>query len=180
VDQPVLDTHLEGIVLHRRGKVRDVYEVGDALLMIATDRISAFDYVLGSGIPDKGKILNQLSAFWFGMMADLVPNHLLTTDPDTYPAPLRRYSDLLRGRSMLVRRTRPLPIECVVRGYLAGSGWTEYQQTGCVCGIQLPRGLREADRLPSPIFTPSTKAASGHDVNISEAEAAAMIGPVRI
>ncbi|HXW05304.1 MAG TPA: phosphoribosylaminoimidazolesuccinocarboxamide synthase [Vicinamibacterales bacterium] len=173
---PVLETALEGLTLHRRGKVRDVYEVGDDLLIVATDRISAFDYVLGSGIPEKGKVLTQLSAFWFDRVADLVPHHLLETDPDRYPEAARRHAAVLRGRSMLVRRTDPVPIECVARGFLSGSGWKEYQQTGCVCGIELPAGLRESDRLPAPIFTPATKAESGHDVNISEAEAARLVG----
>jgi phosphoribosylaminoimidazole-succinocarboxamide synthase len=174
---PVLETHLSGVPAPRRGKVRDVYDVGQDLLIVATDRISAFDYILASGIPDKGKVLNQLSAFWFGVMEGLVPHHVLTTDADTFPAPLRGQADLLRGRSMLVRKTRPLAIECVVRGYLSGSGWKEYQKSGSVCGIPLPAGLKESDRLPRPIFTPSTKAESGHDINITEAEAAAIVGP---
>jgi phosphoribosylaminoimidazole-succinocarboxamide synthase len=173
---PLLDTSLEGLALHRRGKVRDVYEVGGDLLIVATDRISAFDYVLGSGIPDKGKVLTQLSAFWFERMADLVPHHLLSWDAASYPEPARRHRELLRGRSMLVRRTDPIPIECVARGYLSGSGWKEYQQTGSVCGVRLPAGLRESDRLPEPIFTPATKADSGHDVNISEEEAGRIVG----
>jgi phosphoribosylaminoimidazole-succinocarboxamide synthase len=173
---PLLETSLHALTLHRRGKVRDVYEVGDDLLIVATDRISAFDYVLGSGIPDKGKVLTQLSAFWFERMGDLVPHHLISADVDAFPASLRASRDLLQGRSMLVRRTRPVPVECVARGYLSGSGWKEYQQTGSVCGVTLPTGLREADRLPEPIFTPATKAESGHDVNISEEEAAAIIG----
>jgi phosphoribosylaminoimidazole-succinocarboxamide synthase len=173
---PLLETSLEALTLHRRGKVRDVYEVGDDLLIVTTDRISAFDYVLGSGIPDKGKVLTQLSAFWFERMGDLVPHHLLSTDVAAFPEALRPYRDLLQGRSMLVRKTRPVPVECVARGYLSGSGWKEYQQTGSVCGVKLPTGLRESDRLPEPIFTPATKAESGHDVNISEHEAAAIIG----
>jgi phosphoribosylaminoimidazole-succinocarboxamide synthase len=173
---PLLETSLDALTLHRRGKVRDVYEVGDDLLIVTTDRISAFDYVLGSGIPDKGKVLTQLSAFWFERMGDLVPHHLLSVDAEAFPAVLRPYRDLLQGRSMLVRKTRPVPVECVARGYLSGSGWKEYQQTGAVCGVPLPAGLRESDRLPEPIFTPATKAESGHDVNISEAEAASIIG----
>ncbi|MBA3296197.1 MAG: phosphoribosylaminoimidazolesuccinocarboxamide synthase [Acidobacteria bacterium] len=178
---PILDTSLDGLTLHRRGKVRDVYEVtlasGDtALLMIATDRISAFDYVLGSGIPDKGKVLTQLSDFWFEKMGDLVPHHLVTMDLDEFPAAARAHADILRGRTMLCRLTKPVPVECVARGYLSGSGWKEYQQTGSVCGIDLPTGLRESDRLPEPIFTPATKADSGHDVNISEQEAGRIIG----
>jgi phosphoribosylaminoimidazole-succinocarboxamide synthase len=173
---PLLETSLAGLTLHRRGKVRDVYEVGDDLLIVTTDRISAFDYVLGSGIPDKGKVLTQLSAFWFERMGDLVPHHLLATDVARFPEPLRSHAALLEGRSMLVRRTEPVPVECVARGYLSGSGWKEYQQTGSVCGIALPAGLRESDRLPEPIFTPATKAESGHDVNISEAEAGRLVG----
>jgi phosphoribosylaminoimidazole-succinocarboxamide synthase len=173
---PLLQTNLEGLTLHRRGKVRDVYEIGDQLLVIATDRISAFDYVLGSGIPDKGKVLTQLSGFWFERMGDLVPHHLISMDVDEFPAAARAHADQLRGRTMLVRRTDPIPIECVARGYLSGSGWKEYQQSGCVCGIELPSGLRESDRLPEPIFTPATKADTGHDVNISEGEAGRLVG----
>jgi len=174
--EAIVETRLEGITPFRHGKVRDLYEVGDHLLIVATDRISAFDYVLATGIPDKGAVLNQLSAFWFGLTSDVVPNHVMTTDTAEYPAPLRRHAAILQGRSMLVRRTRPLAIECVVRGYLSGSGWKEYQKTGRVCGIELPAGLKESDRLPRPIFTPSTKAESGHDVNITETEAAAIVG----
>jgi phosphoribosylaminoimidazole-succinocarboxamide synthase len=178
---PVLETSFDGLKLHRRGKVRDVYEVtldsGDtALLMVATDRISAFDYVLGSGIPDKGKVLTQLSAFWFERMGDLVPHHLLSIDVDDFPVAARPYADVLRGRTMLTRLTRPIPVECVARGYLSGSGWKEYQQTGSVCGITLPAGLKESDRLPEPIFTPATKAESGHDVNITFEEAGRIVG----
>ena len=193
---PVLETSLDGLKFHRRGKVRDVYEVtldsasstssgpsrtasreGEtALLMIATDRISAFDYVLGSAIPDKGKVLTQLSGFWFERMGDLVSHHLLSMNVDDFPAAARRHADVLRGRTMLARLTNPIPIECVARGYLSGSGWKEYQQSGSVCGIQLPSGLKESDRLPEPIFTPATKADTGHDVNISEEEAGRIIG----
>jgi phosphoribosylaminoimidazole-succinocarboxamide synthase len=173
---PLLHTDLDGLTLHRRGKVRDVYEIGDQLLIVTTDRISAFDYVLGSGIPDKGRVLTQLSGFWFGRMDDLVPHHLISMDVDAFPEAARKHADQLRGRSMLVRRTEPVPIECVARGYLSGSGWKEYQQTGQVCGITLPAGLRESDRLPEPIFTPATKAESGHDVNISEEEAGRLVG----
>jgi phosphoribosylaminoimidazole-succinocarboxamide synthase len=173
---PVLDTSLDGLTLVRRGKVRDVYAVDDALVMIATDRISAFDYVLGSGIPDKGRVLTQLSAFWFNRTRHLVPNHLLSTDVATYPAAARVYAGMLEGRSMLVRRTTPLQIECVARGYISGSGWKDYKATGELCGVTLPQGLRESDRLPEPLFTPATKAESGHDENISEAEAAAVVG----
>jgi phosphoribosylaminoimidazole-succinocarboxamide synthase len=178
---PVLETALDGLSLHRRGKVRDVYDVtlpsGEAaLLMIATDRISAFDYVLGSGIPDKGKVLTQLSGFWFERTGDLVPHHLISMDVRDFPAAAEPHAAVLRGRTMLCRLTRPLPVECVARGYLSGSGWKEYQQTRSVCGIKLPAGLRESDRLPEPIFTPATKAESGHDVNISYEEAALIVG----
>ncbi len=173
---PLLQTDLDGLTLHRRGKVRDVYEIGDHLLIVATDRISAFDYVLGSGIPDKGKVLTQLSGFWFDRMGDLVPHHLISMEVEEFPAAARAHADQLRGRTMLVRRTEPIPIECVARGYLSGSGWKEYQQSGCVCGVELPGGLRESDRLPEPIFTPATKADTGHDINISEGEAGRLIG----
>ena len=173
---PLLETSVDGLTLFRRGKVRDVYEAGDRLLIVATDRISAFDYVLASGIPDKGKVLTQLSGFWFEQMADLVPHHLISMDPADFPAPARAHAGLLRGRTMLVRRTEPIPIECVARGYLSGSGWKEYQKNGKVCGVELPEGLRESDRLPQPIFTPATKAESGHDVNITEAEAGRLVG----
>jgi phosphoribosylaminoimidazole-succinocarboxamide synthase len=173
---PVFTTALKGVSVHRRGKVRDMYELGDQLLMVATDRISAYDVVLDSLIPDKGAVLTQLSAFWFTRSCDIVPNHMVSTDPATYPAALQADADMLAGRSMLVRRTRPVPIECVARGYLAGSGWREYRETGRVCGVELPAGLRESDRLPQPIFTPATKAESGHDINISEEEAGRIVG----
>ena len=173
---PVFETFLEGIAPHRRGKVRDIYEVDDVLLIVTTDRISAYDCVLGSAIPDKGKVLTQLSAFWFDRTHDIVANHMVSIDPATYPDSLRPYAAMLSGRSMLVRRALPVPIECVARGYLAGSGWREYQDTGKVCGVPLPKGLRESDRLPEPIFTPATKADSGHDINISEGEAADLVG----
>jgi phosphoribosylaminoimidazole-succinocarboxamide synthase len=156
--------------------VRDIYELGDQLLLVATDRISAFDYVLASGIPDKGKVLTQLSAFWFDQTAAIVPNHLVTIDVTKFPTQFRADAATLAGRSMLVRKTNPIPIECVARGYLSGSGWKDYVATGAVCGVPLPNGLRESDRLPEPIFTPATKATSGHDVNISEAEAGRIIG----
>ncbi|HEY3885826.1 MAG TPA: phosphoribosylaminoimidazolesuccinocarboxamide synthase, partial [Vicinamibacterales bacterium] len=177
---PILETSFSDLKLHGRGKVRDIYDVeydsNNVLLIVATDRISAFDYVLGSGIPDKGKVLTQLSAFWFERMGDMVPHHVIATDVAAYPAVLKPHADVLRGRSMLCRRTRPIPIECVARGYLSGSGWKEYQQTGSVCGVALPDGLRESDRLPEPIFTPATKAESGHDINISEQQAGDIIG----
>ena len=174
--QPLLETNLEALSLVRRGKVRDVYAVDDAIVLVATDRISAFDYVLGSGIPDKGRVLNQLSAFWFERTRHIVPNHLISTDASTYPGAARQYASVLEGRSMLGRKTTPLPVECVARGYLSGSGWKDYKATGEVCGIALPKGLRESDRLPEPIFTPATKADSGHDENISEEAAAAVVG----
>ena len=172
----LFETSLAGVSVHRRGKVRDMYEVGKHLLMVATDRISAYDVVLGSAVPDKGRVLTQLSAFWFGRTGHIVGNHLVSTDPGTYPEPLRAHAALLAGRSMLVRRTRPIPIECVARGYLSGSGWKEYQRDGQVCGVRLPPGLHESDRLPEPIFTPATKADTGHDVNVSEAEAGRLVG----
>ncbi len=174
--QPLLDTKLDGLSLVRRGKVRDVYAIDDALILVATDRISAFDYVLGSGIPDKGRVLNQLSAFWFARTGHIVPNHMLSIDVAAYPAAAQAYRAQLEGRSMLSRRTTPLPVECVARGYLSGSGWKDYQATGEVCGIVLPKGLRESDRLPEPLFTPATKADSGHDENISEEAAAKVVG----
>jgi phosphoribosylaminoimidazole-succinocarboxamide synthase len=162
--------------LFRRGKVRDVYEVGDRLLMIATDRISAFDVVLPTPIPMKGAVLTQLSRFWFSMMEDIVPHHLISTEVDDFPEALWPYRDLLRLRSMLVSKAKIFPVECVARGYLAGSGWKEYQENATVCGIQLPRGLLECDRLPEPIFTPATKAETGHDLNVSFEEMARIVG----
>jgi phosphoribosylaminoimidazole-succinocarboxamide synthase len=176
LNAPLLQTTFDDLTLVRRGKVRDLYACGDALVLVATDRISAFDYVLGSGIPDKGRVLTQLSAFWFERTQDIVANHVISVDAEQFPEPARRYARLLQGRSMLVVRTRPLPIECVARGYLSGSGWKDYTATGSVCGIRLPDGLRESDRLPQPIFTPATKAESGHDINIDEADAAQRVG----
>jgi phosphoribosylaminoimidazole-succinocarboxamide synthase len=173
---PILQTTLAGRRPDRQGKVRDIYDFGDRLLIVASDRISAFDYVLGSGIPDKGKVLTQISTFWFEKTRGIVPNHLVSVDPADFPAEARACAELLSGRSMLVTRTEPLPVECVARGYLSGSGWKDYVATGEVCGIALPRGLRESDRLPAPIFTPATKAQSGHDINISEADAARLVG----
>jgi phosphoribosylaminoimidazole-succinocarboxamide synthase len=167
MESALLETHIPDVPLHRRGKVRDVYEVREDLLIVATDRISAFDVVMPTGIPDKGKVLNQLSAHWFSATRHIVQNHVLTTDTADYPPILEPYHDQLRLRSMLVRRTTPLPFECVVRGYLYGSGWKEYQQTGSVCGISLPKGLLQAEKFPAPIFTPATKAESGHDINVS-------------
>ena len=173
----LLTTDFGSLQLHARGKVRDLYSVGNNLLFVATDRISAFDFVLATGIPDKGKILTQISLFWFQFLADLVPNHLITADVASYPQPLQQYADALRGRSMLVQRAQMFPVECVARGYLSGSGWKEYQATGKVCGIALPAGLKESERLPEPIFTPASKSADGeHDINISFEEMAARIG----
>jgi phosphoribosylaminoimidazole-succinocarboxamide synthase len=163
----VLQTNFPGVSLYRRGKVRDVYEVDQDLLIVATDRISAFDVIMPTGIPDKGKILTQLSVHWFSTTRHIVPNHLLTADVNEYPSSLVAFQDLLRDRSMLVRRAKPIPFECVVRGYLYGSGWKEYQQTGSVCGISLPPGLSQAQKFPEPMFTPATKAESGHDINVS-------------
>jgi phosphoribosylaminoimidazole-succinocarboxamide synthase len=172
----VLETQLDGLTLSRRGKVRDVYDLGSHLLIVATDRISAFDYILGSGIPDKGKVLTQLSAFWFDHVGDLLPHHVVAVDVDQFPAVCQPHRDVLRGRSMLVRKTDPLPVECVARGYISGSGWKDYKASGAVCGILLPPGLRESDRLPEALFTPATKAESGHDENISEAAAGEIVG----
>ena len=177
---PLLHTRLNGRAPHQQGKVRDIYDLGETLLIVATDRISAFDYVLGSGIPDKGKVLTQLSTFWFNRTRDIVPNHLIETDVHQFPASLSSEAGLLAGRSMLVRKASPFPIECVARGYLSGSGWKDYVETGAVCGVRLPAGLRESDRLPEPLFTPATKATSGHDINISEADAAHLIGAERV
>ena len=174
--QPLLDTQLDGLSPVRRGKVRDVYAIDDALILVATDRISAFDYVLGSGIPDKGRVLNQLSAFWFARTGHIVRNHMLSIDVAAYPAAAQAYATQLEGRSMLSRRTNPLPVECVARGYLSGSGWKDYKATGEVCGIKLPAGMRESERLPEILFTPATKADSGHDENISEEAAAKVVG----
>jgi phosphoribosylaminoimidazole-succinocarboxamide synthase len=170
----VWQTHIDALPLRSRGKVRDLYDAGDALLLVATDRISAFDVVLPTPIPDKGRVLTQLSVFWFHQLRDIVPNHLLTATD--FPPELAPYGRELQGRSMLCRKTQPIPIECVVRGYLAGSGWKDYQKTGAVCGIALPPGLRESEKLPQPLFTPSTKATSGHDQNISLEQAAEQIG----
>jgi phosphoribosylaminoimidazole-succinocarboxamide synthase len=160
-------TDLSGVDLVTRGKVRDVYSIGNDLLIVATDRISAFDCILPQGIPGKGRVLTQMSLFWFDFLRDLVPNHLITANVNDYPAPLSDYRNQLEGRSMLVKRCRMEPIECVARGYVSGSGWKDYRTTGAICGIKLPAGLRESDRLPEPIFTPASKAETGHDENIS-------------
>jgi phosphoribosylaminoimidazole-succinocarboxamide synthase len=173
----LLQTDFPQLQLFASGKVRDLYKIGsDRLLFVATDRISAFDYVLATGIPQKGRVLTQLSLFWFDFLKDLVPNHLSTADVSQYPEELQQYAAQLRGRSMLVLRADMVAIECVVRGYLSGSGWKEYKSNGSVCGIPLPSGLRESDKLPEPIFTPATKAASGHDENISFEEMVKLAG----
>jgi phosphoribosylaminoimidazole-succinocarboxamide synthase len=175
--QVVFETDLQGFVSSKKGKVRDIYDLGDSLLMIASDRISAFDVIMPNPIPDKGKILTQISLFWFKIMTGIVPNHLISSNVEEFPAVCQPYKDLLRDRSMLVKKAKPLPIECVVRGYISGSGWKSYQKTGEVCGIKLPEGLTESDALPEPIFTPSTKEEVGtHDINIDFDEAAKRIG----
>ncbi len=174
----LLQTDFPGLEMYASGKVRDIYRVdNDHLLFIATDRISAFDYVLASGIPEKGRVLTQLSLFWFDFLKDVIPNHLVTANVDDYPAPLKHHAADLRGRSMLVTKADMVSVECVARGYLSGSGWKEYQKTGKVCGISLPSGLRESDKLPEPIFTPATKAVTGHDENISFDEMVKIVGP---
>jgi len=173
---PVLTTKLPGFPRHQ-GKVRDIYDLGDRLLLVASDRISAFDVVMNEPIPDKGRILTALSAFWFRYLKDLVPNHLLSLQVDDFPAALHPHKEMLAGRTMLVRKCQPLPVECIVRGYLSGSGWAEYQKTGAIGGLPLPPGLVESQQLPEPVFTPSTKAALGtHDENISMAQMAATVG----
>jgi phosphoribosylaminoimidazole-succinocarboxamide synthase len=163
----VLQTDFPDLSLHARGKVRDLYSLNGELLFVATDRISAFDYVLATGIPEKGHVLTQLSLFWFDFLKDTVKNHLITANVNEYPEALRAHADQLRGRSMLVKKAQMIDVECVVRGYLSGSGWKDYQKTGGVCGIQMPAGLRDSDKLPEPIFTPASKAVTGHDENIS-------------
>jgi phosphoribosylaminoimidazole-succinocarboxamide synthase len=173
---PLLETSLPGIHLEGRGKVRDIYSLGDLLLIVTTDRISAFDYILATGIPGKGRVLNQITLFWLDFLRRLVPNHLVTANVDEYPAELAPFREQLEGRSMLVRRANMIQVECVARGYLAGSGWKDYRQNGSVCGIPLPHGLQESDRLPEPIFTPATKAQSGHDINISLTQMAETTG----
>jgi phosphoribosylaminoimidazole-succinocarboxamide synthase len=177
LDPVLLETDFPDLRLHASGKVRDVYELDDErLLFVATDRISAFDYVLATGIPHKGEVLNQMSLFWFDFLSDIVANHLVTADVARYPENLQKYADHLRGRSMIVRRAQMYPVECVVRGYISGSAWKEYKATGKVCGIDLPEGLRESEAFPEPVFTPSTKATSGHDENISFAKMCEIVG----
>ena len=170
----IRETNFPGLVLRGRGKVRDIYEVGDQLLIVATDRLSAFDVILPTPIPDKGRVLTQLSLFWFDKLRGIVPHHVVTAT--NFDGPLAPFARDLAGRAMLVRKTNPIQVECVVRGYLVGSGWKDYQKTGAVCGIPLPKGLRESDKLPAPIFTPSTKATSGHDENISFEEVCKLTG----
>ena len=171
----VTETHLAGLPV-RRGKVRDVYDLGDRLLIVATDRISAYDVIMPTPIPDKGRLLTGLSLWWFDFLADITPNHLITADVAKMPAAAKAYADILRGRSMLCRKAKVFPVECVVRGYLAGSGWKEYQARGTVCGVKLPPGLKQCSPLPEPIFTPSTKAEAGHDENISFEQSCDAIG----
>jgi phosphoribosylaminoimidazole-succinocarboxamide synthase len=173
---PLWQTELEGLPAPRRGKVRDLYDLGETLLIVACDRLSAYDWVLRPGIPDKGKILNQLTNHWFGQLERLVPNHLLATEPEDFPEPARRHTDQLRGRAVLVRKARVVPYECVARGYLAGSAFREYERTGSACGHELPSGLKRASRLPHPLFTPATKAESGHDENIDYETLVAGVG----
>ena len=177
LDPVILQTDFPALQLRASGKVRDVYQLdNERLLFVATDRISAFDYVLATGIPHKGRVLTQISLFWFDFLSDIVPNHVITADVDHYPQALQKYADQLRGRSMIVQRADMFPVECVVRGYISGSAWKEYQTTGKVCGIALPQGLRESEAFPEPIFTPATKAVSGHDENISFARMCEILG----
>lgn len=177
MEQAVIETNFKGLNLIKRGKVRDIYDLGNELLMVATDRISAFDVVMPDPIPEKGQILTRISLYWFDIMKPLLPHHVISGNVDDYPESCRPYADVLRGRSMLVKKAEPLPIECIVRGYLSGSGWNDYQASGEVCGIKLPEGLKESAKLPEPLFTPSTKAETGvHDINIDINEAIKMIG----
>ena len=180
MNMPIRETDFPELKLLKRGKVRDMYDLGDSLLMVATDRLSAFDVVMPDPIPDKGIILTQISLFWFEIMESLVTNHVIFSNVDEFPAICQPYADVLRGRSIIIKKTEPLPVECVVRGYLSGSGWKSYQESGSVCGIRLPKGLQESDRLPEPIFTPATKAELGdHDINIDFEEMIKIIGSER-
>ncbi len=180
MDKPVRETEFSDLNLVRKGKVRDIYDTGDAFLMVTTDRLSAFDVVLPDGIPGKGRVLTQISAFWFKEMEPLVGNHLISTDVADFPESCQKYADILEGRSMLVKKAEPLQVECIVRGYISGSGWKSYKENGTLCGIELPKGLTESDRLPEPIFTPSTKAEVGdHDINIDFEEAKKILGEER-
>ncbi len=176
MEKVILQTNLNDIKLLRRGKVRDIYDLGEFLLLVASDRVSAFDVVLPNGIPGKGKILTQISIFWFNEMKDIISNHLIATDVKDFPAVCQKYADQLEERSMLVKKAKPLPVECIVRGYLSGSGWKEYKDKGTVCGIKLREGLLESSKLDEPIFTPSTKADEGHDINISFEETKKILG----
>ncbi|MBZ5611405.1 MAG: phosphoribosylaminoimidazolesuccinocarboxamide synthase [Acidobacteriia bacterium] len=174
--EPIFETNLPGIERHARGKVRDIYAAGEFLVIVATDRLSAFDYILPTPIPDKGKVLTALTIFWLDLLESIVPNHFVSADVSDYPAQFHPFRDQLEGRSMLVRRAKMIDFECVARGYLSGSGWKDYRRDGMICGIPLPAGLREGDRLPNPIFTPATKALSGHDENIGFETVAAGLG----
>jgi phosphoribosylaminoimidazole-succinocarboxamide synthase len=177
MSQPIKETDFPELNLLKRGKVRDMYDLGDSLLMVATDRLSAFDVIMPDPIPDKGIILTQISLFWFELMQSLIPNHVIASKVEDFPAECQPYAEMLRGRSLVIKKAEPLAIECVVRGYISGSGWKAYQETGSICGIQLPEGLQESDRLPEPIFTPSTKAEQGdHDINIDFDQAAEIVG----
>lgn len=176
-EQPVLETNLQGVPLKARGKVRDIYDLGENLLIVASDRLSAFDVILPDPIPDKGKVLTQISLYWFEIMADITPNHLVAWRVEDFPAQLQPFAEVLEGRSMLVKKAKPLPIEAIVRGYIAGSGWKDYQATGQVCGYTLPEGMQESEQLPEPLFTPSTKAELGdHDENIDMAVCEELLG----
>jgi len=176
MDDIVLSTNLKEIPLLKRGKVRDIYDIGENLLIVATDRISAFDVILPNGIPNKGKVLTKISIFWFQQVSSIVENHIVATDVEDFPSLLKQYSHVLKDRSMLVKKAKTIPIECIVRGYLSGSGWQDYKSTGNICGISLPEGLKESDKLPETIFTPSTKAEEGHDINITFEEAKSIVG----
>lgn len=176
MEKVILETNFPDITLLRKGKVRDIYDLGDSLILVATDRISAFDVILPNGIPGKGRVLTQLAAYWFKQIEDVIPNHLISADIKDFPPVCHKYSDILEGRTMLVKKTKPMPVECIVRGYLSGSGWKEYKEKGTVCGIRLPEGLLESSRLDEPIFTPSTKAEEGHDINISFEDVKRFVG----
>lgn len=176
MNKVILKTEFPDITFVKRGKVRDIYDLGEYLLLVATDRISAFDVVLPNGIPGKGRVLTQISIYWFKQMEDIIPNHIVATKVEDFPERLNKYADILEGRSMLVRKARPMPVECVVRGYLSGTSWKEYREKGSICGIKLPNGLVESSRLNEPIFTPSTKAEQGHDINISLGDVKGIVG----
>lgn len=175
-DQTLRFSRLGDIEFFKRGKVREIYNLKDKFLMVATDRISCFDVVLPTEIPRKGEVLTKLSVFWFGLTKDIIPNHFISADVDDFPEELQKYKEILKGRSMLVKKANPLPVECVVRGYLSGSGWKEYQETQAICGVKLPKGLKESDKLTEPIFTPATKEDMGHDINVTQEHVEGMIG----